>query len=64
MNRTMSDVFIPLCTRRVFMKAFADSRDLLRWGDIDKATYMDDIVKNISRFLHLKEEVEGEKHEQ
>ena len=64
LNRTMSDVFIPLCTRRVFMKAFADSRDLLRWGDIDKAAYMDDIVKNISRFLHLKEEVEGEKHEQ
>ena len=46
------------------MKAFADSRDLLRWGDIDKTAYMDDIVKNISRFLHLKEEVEGEKHEQ
>lgn len=55
LERTMSDVFIPLCTRKVFMKGFAESGDLLRWRDIDKKAYTDEIVSCICKYLMLED---------
>ena len=55
LKRTMSDVFIPLCTRKVFMKGFAESGDLLRWRDIDKKAYTDEIFECICTYLELEE---------
>ena len=53
LERTISDVFIPLCTRKVFMKGFAGSEDLLRWRDVDKKAYTNEIVGCISDYLML-----------
>ena len=55
LKRTMSDVFIPLCTRKVFMKGFAESGDLLRWRDVDKKAYADEIISCICKYLKLEE---------
>ena len=55
LKRTMSDVFIPLCTRKVFMKGFAESGDLLRWHDMDKKAYVDEIISCICKYLKLEE---------
>ena len=55
LKRTMSDVFIPLCTRKVFMKGFAESGDLLRWHDVDKKAYVDEIISCICKYLKLEE---------
>lgn len=57
LKRTMSDVFIPLCTRKVFMKGFAESGDLLRWRDIDKQAYADEIINCVSDYLKLEDEI-------
>lgn len=53
LERTMSDVFIPLCTRKVFMKGFAESGDLLRWREIDKKAYTDEIINCTCNYLML-----------
>lgn len=55
LERTMSDVFIPLCTRKVFMKGFAESADLLRWRDVDKKAYTEEIVRCICKYLRKEE---------
>lgn len=55
LERTMSDVFIPLCTRKVFMKGFVESGDLLRWRDIDKKAYTEEIISCICKYLILEE---------
>lgn len=55
LERTMSDVFIPLCTRKVFMKGFAESGDLLRWRDVDKKAYTDEIISCICKYLMLED---------
>lgn len=57
LERTMSDVFIPLCTRKVFMKGFAESGDLLRWRDVDKSAYTEEIIACICKYLKLEDEV-------
>ena len=51
----MSDVFIPLCTRKVFMKGFAESGDLLRWRDADKKAYAEEIISCNSKYLKLED---------
>lgn len=56
LERTMSDVFIPLCTRKVFMKGFAESGDLLRWRDVDKKAYTEEIIICICKYLRLEDE--------
>lgn len=55
LKRTMSDVFIPLCTRKVFMKGFEKSGDLLRWQTVDKQAYIDEIIICISKYLKLED---------
>lgn len=53
LKRTMTDCFIPLCTRKVFMKGFAESDDLLRWRENDKKAYTEEIVDCICKYLKL-----------
>lgn len=57
LQRTMSDVFIPLCTRKVFMKGFIESGDLLRWHDVDKKAYAEEIIDCICKYLKLEDEI-------
>lgn len=49
------DYFIPLCTRKVFLKGFPESNELLRWGKIDKKAYINDIVSYITDYLKLED---------
>ena len=49
------DVFIPVCTRNVFFKAFPESKELLKWSKNDKEEYFSNIVNMISGYLHLQE---------
>lgn len=56
LKRIMSDVFIPLCTRKVFMKGLAESGDLLRWRDVDKKAYSEEIIDCICKYLKLEDE--------
>lgn len=60
LQKTMQDVFIPLCTRKVFMKGFAASSDLLRWRDVDKDAYASEIIDCICNYLKLGDSVDGE----
>ncbi len=55
LEKAMSDVFIPLCTRKVFMKGFAESGDLLRWRDVDKKAYTEEIISCICKYLRLED---------
>jgi len=58
LERTMEDVFIPPCTRNIFLKGFQGSSDLLRWNKADKIEYFDDIVNRISKYLKLEDDNE------
>lgn len=51
LENSMKDVFIPLCTKKVFMKAFVGSKDLLRWHSEDKDAYKMDLIDCISMYL-------------
>lgn len=55
LEKTMGDVFIPLCTRKVFMKGFTVSADLLRWHDPDKKAYTAEIIDCICNYLKLED---------
>ena len=55
-----SDVFIPVCTRNVFFKAFPESKELLKWNQNDKDEYFSNIIETISSYLNLKEEASNE----
>ena len=55
LRRAMNDVFIPLCTKKVFMKGFPESGDLLRWNSVDKKAYTEEIINCICNYLHLEE---------
>lgn len=55
LERSLEDYFIPLCTRRVFAKAFVDSTDLLRWKQEDKEIYVDDLVNTVCDYLLIKD---------
>ena len=57
LERTIEDVFVPLCTRKVFMKAFVESGDLLRWSDIDKNEYTEEIITFVSNYLRLEDDL-------
>lgn len=54
-ENSMKDFFIPLCTRNVFLKAYVDSSNLLKWSGDDKKTYVIDIEANIAKYLELLE---------
>ena len=51
LENSMKDVFIPLCTKKVFMKAFVGSKNLLRWHADDKNAYKKDLIDCISKYL-------------
>ena len=55
-----SDVFIPVCTRNVFFKAFPESKELLKWSQNDKSDYFNSIIETISHYLNLQEAVTDE----
>lgn len=55
LKKMSADVFVPLCTKNVFLKAFEGSRDLLKWTNIDKKAYREDIENTISKYLGLEE---------
>lgn len=55
-ENSMKDVFIPVCTKYVFLKAYKESQDLLKWRNIDKETYRNDIALKISDYLGIKKE--------
>jgi len=50
-----SDVFIPVCTRNVFFKAFPESKELLKWNQNDKDDYFANIVETIATYLNIQE---------
>lgn len=52
-DNTMRNTFIPLCTVRVFMKGFAEAKNLLKWDSKDRETYINDIVKSLAEYLKL-----------
>lgn len=51
LENSMKDIFIPLCTKKVFMKAFVGSKNLLRWHADDKNAYKKDLIDCISKYL-------------
>ena len=55
-ENSMKDVFIPVCTKYVFLKAYVESQDLLKWRNLDKETYRNDIATKITEYLRIKKE--------
>ena len=55
LERSMNGVFIPLCTWKVFMKGFLESRDLLKWSAKDKEAYEKEIIDSICEYLRLED---------
>jgi hypothetical protein len=53
------DIYIPLCTRNVFLKAYAESTDLLRWTSKDKVAYVKDMKEKISEYLRVEDAQNG-----
>lgn len=49
------DIYIPLCTKEVFLKAYKKSTDLIRWTSDDMTSYTDSMVDRISEYLKLEE---------
>lgn len=49
------EIYIPLCTKKVFLKAYVEATDLLKWTKNDKESYLNDIVDKISQYLRLEE---------
>ena len=56
LEHSIRGTFIPLCTRKVFMKGFRDSVDLLRWRDQDKRAYTEEIICFLCSWLKLEKE--------
>ncbi len=54
------EFFIPLCTKNVFLKAYIQANDLLKWTKMDKESYVEDIVGKISEYLGLEDAQIGE----
>lgn len=49
------EIFIPLCTRNIFLKAFIEADNLIQWGEEDGEAYQNDIVEKIATYLKLEE---------
>lgn len=49
------EIYIPLCTKNVFLKAYLNVSSLLKWSKEDKTAYIDDILNNISGYLRLED---------
>ena len=52
------DIYVPLCTKEVFLKAYKKSSDLLRWTAEDMKHYMECIISRISEYLRLEDVVD------
>jgi len=50
------EIYIPMCTKNVFLKAYLHANDLLKWTQNDKDSYITDIVDKISSYLRLEVE--------
>lgn len=59
LKKCVSEVYIPLCTKNVFLKAYIEATDLLKWRKSDKENYEEDIVEKISKYLKLEVEPDG-----
>lgn len=55
------EIYIPVCTKNVFLKAYKNSVELLKWNKEDKEEYLQDIVEKITKYL--KKEKEDEKQQ-
>ena len=53
------EIYIPMCTRNVFLKAYLQANDLLKWTQNDKDSYVEDIVGRISEYLRLEDAQSG-----
>lgn len=51
------DIYIPLCTKEVFLKAYKKSNDLLRWTSEDMQYYINSLEERISEYLRLEDAV-------
>ena len=47
------DIYVPLCTKEVFLKAYKKSNDLLRWTSEDMDYYKNSIIDRIAEYLRL-----------
>ena len=49
------EIYIPLCTRNVFLKAYPGSDNLVKWEEKDREAYKNDIVNSIAKYLKLED---------
>lgn len=54
------EVFIPICTRNVFLKAYKGSTNLVKWTNTDKTNYFEDMVECISKYLRMEDDRNGQ----
>ena len=54
------EIYIPLCTKNVFLKAYIPAKNLLKWTPDDKTSYFDDIITKISQYLGLEDMESGD----
>ena len=59
-KKCCSEKYIPLATKKVFFKAYADAKNLLKWTQEDYDNYIDDIIDKISIYLDIKEDETNE----
>lgn len=52
-ERCCSETYIPLGTKKIFLKAYVDANNLLKWTQDDADNYVKDIVEKISTYLGL-----------
>lgn len=52
-ERCCSEAYIPLGTKKVFLKAYLESNNLLKWTQDDFDNYVDDIIDKIAIYLGL-----------
>lgn len=53
------EIYIPLCTKNVFLKAYLQANDLLKWTKNDKTSYLADIISKIAQYLGLEDTKSG-----
>lgn len=49
------DIYIPLCTKEVFLKAYKKANDLIRWTSDDMKYYVESIINRIAEYLRLED---------
>ena len=55
LERCYQEKFIPLCTKNIFLKAFPDSDNLIKWTQEDYDNYVENIIDVITKYLRLEE---------